>query len=81
MDNKAALPRETISRLVKHFLSNKGSNVTPEVNEGITKYLELFAEEAILRSIENHKDKGTEKEMYLEYDDLEKIVGLLMMDM
>mgnify|MGYP003365586608 CR=1 FL=1 len=81
MDNKATLPRETISRLVEHYLSNKRTNVTPEVTEGITKYLELFIEEAILRSIENHKDSGTEKELHLEYDDLEKIIGLLMMDM
>ncbi|KAG0671080.1 DExD/H-box ATP-dependent RNA helicase dhh1 [Maudiozyma exigua] len=52
-----------------------------EVTEGITKYLELFTEEAILRSVENHKDNGNGQELYLEYDDLEKIIGLLMMDM
>lgn len=81
MDCKAALPRETISLLVKHYLNNKQTNVTPEVTEGVTKYLELFTEEAILRSVENHKDNGKGQELYLEYDDLEKIIGLLMMDM
>ncbi|SMN18277.1 similar to Saccharomyces cerevisiae YDL160C-A MHF2 Putative protein of unknown function [Maudiozyma saulgeensis] len=83
MSEKAKIPTETISRLVKHYLVDKQLTVAPEVIEGICKYLELFVEEAALRSIENHetKDNNNNQELVLEYDDLEKIIGLLMLDM
>ncbi|CAB4252193.1 similar to Saccharomyces cerevisiae YDL160C-A Putative protein of unknown function [Maudiozyma barnettii] len=81
MDEKATIPRETISRLVKHYLVDKQLTVTPEVIEGISKYLESFVQEATLRSIENHELNGHNQELVLEYDDLEKIIGLLMLDM
>lgn len=79
MENNKTIPKETISRLIIMHLKDKEISISEDVILAITKYIELFVQEATLRSIENHDN--TNDDITLEYDDLEKIIGLLMLDM
>lgn len=73
------IPKETIDLLLKGYFKNKELQVEDSVLEALSEYLHIFVEEATLRSIENREPQDSDAP--LDYDDLEKIIGTLMLDM
>ncbi|AJV11573.1 BMC_2a_G0007560.mRNA.1.CDS.1 [Saccharomyces cerevisiae] len=74
--------------LIKILSQNEGGNdmkIADEVVPMIQKYLDIFIDEAVLRSLQSHKDingeRGDKSPLELSHQDLERIAGLLLMDM
>ena len=74
--------------LIKILSQNEGGNdmkIADEVVPMIQKYLDIFIDGAVLRSLQSHKDingeRGDKSPLELSHQDLERIVGLLLMDM
>lgn len=78
-NDNGKIPKETIQLLMKGYFKNKQLKVDDDVLEAISEYMHIFVEEATLRSLENRDPSKAETP--LEYDDLEKIIGTLMLDM
>ncbi|AJP37592.1 Mhf2p [Saccharomyces cerevisiae YJM1078] len=79
------LSKEALVKILSQNNSGKDMKIADEVIPMIQKYLDIFIEEAALRSLQSHKemngkhdDKGP---LELSHQDLERIVGLLLMDM
>ncbi|CCF56388.1 hypothetical protein KAFR_0B00900 [Kazachstania africana CBS 2517] len=77
-----SIPKETISRILLNKLNENGENfsINTETVESVTKYTDVLIEEMVLRSLEN-KENIAEATPTLDVDDLEKIIGLLLLDM
>ncbi|CAI4057916.1 hypothetical protein N7582_000965 [Saccharomyces uvarum] len=79
------LPKEAIIKILSQNNSDKNIKIDDKVIPMIQKYLEIFIEEAALRSLQSHKDSSGAHDgdgpLELSHLDLERIVGLLLMDM
>ncbi|CAI1892226.1 hypothetical protein SEUBUCD646_0D00890 [Saccharomyces eubayanus] len=79
------LSKEAIIEILSQNNGSKNIKIADEVILMIQKYLDIFIEEAALRSLQSHKDSPEAHDdggpFELSHLDLERIVGLLLMDM
>ncbi|SCV99795.1 LAFE_0B02674g1_1 [Lachancea fermentati] len=82
------LPKDTIARIFQTCsFQHDSTRITENTLSLMDKYMELFIREAVLRSIENKEqvkqedDNQIDDSIVLTHKDLEKISGLLLLDM
>ncbi|EJS44403.1 YDL160C-A [Saccharomyces arboricola H-6] len=79
------LSKEALIKILGQNNGGKDMKIDEKVIPMIQKYLDIFVEEAALRSLQSHKDASEGHDdngpIELSHLDLERIVGLLLMDM
>lgn len=90
------VPKETIARLLQlDAFEQDSTQITEETLTMLQGYVEILVREAVLRSVANKEEVKTEgidvedgngdysksDETILTHEDLEKIIGLLLLDM
>ncbi|OXB44098.1 hypothetical protein B1J92_I03432g [Nakaseomyces glabratus] len=80
------VPQDTIARVLQvAAFKDKKTRIESDVVDALQRYIDVFAREAVLRSIEHHdaSQEGLEQEQDKEitHTDLENIAGLLLLDM
>lgn len=81
------VPKETIVRILKlQAFENDSTTVTEETVTMLQRYLEVFVREAVQRSVANKDSQydhegNMNNEIQLNHEDLEKITGMLLLDM
>ncbi|CAI4037748.1 hypothetical protein SMKI_04G0790 [Saccharomyces mikatae IFO 1815] len=79
------LSKEALVKILSQNNCGKDIEISDEVIPMIQKYLDIFIEEAALRSLQSHKDINKEHDkkdpLELSHQDLERVVGVLLMDM
>ncbi|GAV55175.1 hypothetical protein ZYGR_0AS04990 [Zygosaccharomyces rouxii] len=77
------VPKETIVRILKlQAFEHESTIITEETVTMLQKYLEVFVREAVQRSVANKDSHGEGNgEVQLNHEDLEKITGMLLLDM
>lgn len=83
-----SVPKDTIARIFQTCsFQNDSTRITETTLTLVDEYLEIFVREAILRSIENKdqvKDEHQDQlgsQVVLTHKDLERVSGLLLLDM
>lgn len=90
------VPKETIARIIQlDAFEQDSTQITEETLTMLQGYVEILVREAVLRSVANKEELKTEavdveggndnhtknNETILTHEDLEKIIGLLLLDM
>lgn len=80
------VPKETIVRILKlQAFEHESTAITEETVTMLQRYLEVFVREAVQRSVANKDLQGNQGigngEIQLNHEDLEKITGMLLLDM
>ncbi|CEJ79960.1 hypothetical protein VHEMI00170 [[Torrubiella] hemipterigena] len=74
-DASNAIPRALVRRILNEFFENDNTAISKNANDAISKYVEVFLQEAIARTAVE-KRSG-----FLEVEDLEKIAPQLLLDL
>lgn len=83
------LPEDTIARLMHEvaFEDKENTRIGTEVVSMIQQYIDVFAREAVVRSLEAYEERvemqenTTNKNEEVNHEDLECVAGLLLLDM
>lgn len=77
-----AIPKETIAQILQlEAFENADTKMTEETLSMIQRYMELFIREAMCRSLDNKEKELGQTDIVIDEKDLERVVGLLLLDM
>ncbi|SCU93615.1 LAMI_0E14994g1_1 [Lachancea mirantina] len=83
------VPQDTIARVLETCsFESEDTRITESTVNLVDKYLEMFVREAVLRSLENKEQEVKQEEnnplreaTVLTHKDLERVLGVLLLDM
>lgn len=79
---RMAIPKETIAQILQlEAFENADTKMTEETLSMIQRYMELFIREAMCRSLDNKEKELGQTDIVIDEKDLERVVGLLLLDM